>query len=59
MFKLYPIVALSSQICIYRITCYMALVAGAAKYTHCVSVEGYDSLDECPVYGTKQTDCDA
>ena len=34
----------------------MAQSAGAAKYTDCISAEGYDSPNECPGYDTKQFD---
>ena len=32
---------------------YMAKLAGAAKYTDCISAEGQDSSNECPGYDTK------
>ena len=34
-------------------------VGGAVEYTNCSSVQGYDSLNECPVYDTKQSDGEA
>ena len=37
----------------------MAQSARAAEYTDCISVEGYDSPNECPGYNTKQSDGEA
>ena len=37
----------------------MALSAGAAEYTDCISAEGYNSLDEYLGYDAKQSDGEA
>ena len=34
----------------------IAQSAEAVEYTNCISAEGYDALNECPVYDTKQYD---
>ena len=34
----------------------IVLSAGAVEYTVCFSANGLDSPNECPVYGTKQSD---
>ena len=30
--------------------------AGTVEYTNCIFAEGYDSLNECPVYDFKESD---
>ena len=35
---------------------YLALSAGAVEHTDCISADGWDSLNECPGYDTKQSD---
>ena len=37
----------------------MAQLAGAAKYTDCISAEEEDSSNECHRYDTKQSDGEA
>ena len=37
----------------------LAQLAGAVVYTGCISIERYDSLNECPRYDTKQSDGEA
>ena len=37
----------------------MAQSAGAIEYTDCILAEGKDSPNECPGYGTKQSDGEA
>ena len=37
----------------------LSSLAGAVKYTNCISEEGQDSLNECPAYDSKQSDSEA
>ena len=37
----------------------MTQSAGAVEYTNCIFELGYDSLNECPGYDTKQSDVEA
>ena len=37
----------------------MALATTAAEYTDCITTEGQDSLNECPVFATIQSDGEA
>ena len=34
----------------------LAQLAGAVKYTDCISAERWDFLNKCPVFDTKQSD---
>ena len=37
----------------------MVQFIGAVEYNDCISAEGQNSLNECPVYDTKQFDGEA
>ena len=40
----------------YALIYEIAQLAGSVEYTNCISAEGYDFLNECSGYDTKQSD---